>query len=184
MIVAVEGLDGTGKSTTARLLAQRLHAILVRNPPESLAAERVFADARPEPERRAWYVRANRVAAEEATRHRREGRAVLMDRCAASTIAFGAAQRGCVARPEDWPRDVPRPDLIVLLDVPEEVRVARITSRRSLLTPEEVRLRDDHDFRGRVLAGYRALGAVAVHAVGTPDEVVAEILKLCPPAPL
>lgn len=175
--IAIEGLDGSGKSTLARLVAQRIGAALVKNPPESLSADRPAADARPERDRRAWYAFTNRVASEEAARHRDTGRAVVMDRCAASTLAFGAAHAGTVAQPEDWPPDVGRPDLIVLLDVPEAVRVSRLP-RRSVESPEEVRLRDDHEFRARVLAGYRALGAIQARAEGSPEEIAADILGL------
>lgn len=176
--IAIEGLDGSGKSTIARLFASRLGADLVKNPPGSLSAERAVADAGPEGERRAFYVCGNRVAAKEALLHRSQGRAVVMDRCAASTLAFGVAQAGAVARPGDWPPDVGRPDVIILLDVPEPVRLARIASRAAGETPEEARLRSDGEFRARVLAGYVALGAVVVQAQGPPEEIVAEILRL------
>jgi len=178
LCVAIEGLDGSGKSTIARILAQRLGATLVKNPPDVLAKERAAADASPEPERRAWYAHANRLAGEEAMRHRRAGRAVVMDRSMASTVAFGAACGGRVAGPADWPDDVFRPDLLVLLEVPESVRIERVRSRSTAETDEEARLRTDGSFRERVLAGYAALGAVAVPADRTPDEIVDPILRL------
>jgi len=176
--VAIEGLDGCGKSTMARLLADRLGAALVKNPPDSLAHERAAADARPEGERRAWYAHANRVAAEESLMHRGCGRPVVMDRCPASTVAFGTAHAGAVARPENWPSDIERPDLVVLIDVPEPVRLARFASRLVPESEEEARLRTDAGFRARVLAGYVALGAIVVRGEGSPEEVVAGILGL------
>ncbi len=177
-LIAIEGLDGTGKTTVARLLAIELGVALVRNPPDVLAQERALADARPEQERRAWYAEANRIAAEDAVRHQWEGRAVVMDRCAASTVAFKAASSGMVARPEDWPSGVTRPDLTILLNVPEPVRLARLAARPSKESQEEARLRCDDGFRARVLAGYEALGALRLPAGGPPEEVVASIRNL------
>ncbi|MCI0636559.1 MAG: hypothetical protein L0206_21960 [Actinobacteria bacterium] len=43
---------------------------------------------------------------------------------------------------------------------------------------EEARLRTNAKFRALVLAGYVALGAVAVRGEGPPEEVVAGIRKL------
>ena len=176
--IAIEGLDGAGKSTVARHLAHSLPATLVRNPPDALSAERSAADARSEGGRRAWYAQANRIAAEEALRHRRDGRAVVMDRSGASTVAFGAACSGAVARAEDWPSGVARPDLIVLLDVPETVRLRRLAARGAAESREETRLRGDDTFRARVLAGYAALGAIPVQAEGTSEEIVEHIRRL------
>lgn len=176
--IAVEGLDGSGKSTVARLLARRIGAVLLKNPPERLAVERIAADALPEDERRNWYANANRVADEGAMRHRAAGHAVVMDRCSASTLAFGAAHAGAVARPEGWPADVAHADLMILLDVPESVRLRRLASRATTETEEEARLRTDDSFRERVLAGYAALGATVVPAEGAPGEIVDRIVRL------
>ena len=45
MFIVIEGLDGTGKSTLARSLAQHLGAIHLRTPDESLASVRPILDA-------------------------------------------------------------------------------------------------------------------------------------------
>ncbi len=176
--IAVEGLDGVGKSTLVGGLADALGAEVVRNPPASLAAARVQADAAaPEP-RRAWYLEANRVAAQEAQALVRAGSWVVMDRSAASTVAFGAAERGAVAAAADWPDGLPRPDLLVFLDLDEAARRARIGGRPGARTDEEGRLVTDAGFRDRVVAGYRALCAQRVDAAGAAAEVLAQTLAL------
>ncbi len=177
-LIAIEGLDGSGKSTVARVLAARLGAVLLKNPPGGLAEERAVADASPEAARRAWYVHANRLTAGEARQHQAAGRAVVVDRSVASTLAFGAACSGRAARFEEWPQDVPRPDLLVLLEVSEAVRIERLRSRSEAETEEEARLRADVTFRECVLAGYIALGAIRVLGDGALDGIVDHIAGL------
>jgi thymidylate kinase len=180
MLVAVEGLDGSGKSTTTQALAKILNAVLVTNPPESFRAERAAADRRTEAERRAWYRAGNLAAQREADAQRARGRSVVFDRSFASTAAFGCATTDEVASADDWPASLERPDLIVLLDVDEGIRCARLDARGGVGTPEEQWLRDDEAFRTRVLQGLKALGAVPVDASRPVEEVVAQILSLIP----
>src|SRR5690606_37787063 len=136
------------------------------------------ADQLPDAGKRAWYLHANRVAACQARGLFDAGSAVVMDRSVASTLVFGAAEQGRVALEGEWPHEIPRPDLLVLLDVQEEERRRRLMGRQGQLTAEEGRLLDDEGFRARVLEGYRNLGCVVIDASGTPEEVVAQIREV------
>lgn len=176
--IAIEGLDGSGKSTIVRLLADRMGAAIVTNPPVSLLAERGAIGAKSEDDKRAWYLAANAAAMDEVERHRRLGRPVVMDRSAASTVAFASAWLGKAARPQDWPPDVKRPDLLLLLHVSEDVRVTRLYGRVTPETDEETRLRLDDAFRNRVLEGYAALGTKMLSAEVEPAVIVEGIMRL------
>lgn len=175
-LIAVEGLDGTGKSTVAAAVARVLGATLIRNPPAELAGARAAADRLPPDERRAWYFEANRVAAEGSELERAHGVPVVMDRSVASTLVMRAAERGTVAVLELWPEHLPRPDVLLMLELPEAERLARLTGRASPLTPEERALAADEALRARVRASYVQLGAQAVSAQGSIAEVVARVL--------
>jgi radical S-adenosyl methionine domain-containing protein 2 len=176
-LVAIEGLDGSGKSTVARRLAERLAAKLVGNPPAEMIAERTAADSASPAARRDWYLRANERAAQIAEDIRRERRlSVVMDRSVASTLAFGAAESGQPVA--HWPTTIVRPDLLVLLSVPEPERQRRIAARGLVRTAEESRLDQDVCFREQVLRNYEALGAARVDASGAIDDVVDAIVTL------
>jgi dTMP kinase len=176
--MAIEGLDGSGKSTVVRHLAEKLRAVVIRNPPESLAIEREKADRSEPGVRRRWYLDANRVAIEQARVLADQGKPVVLDRSIASTLCFGAAERGGIARREDIPTDFPLPDVIVLLALPESARRERRRNRGDEATSEETRLDTDCAFRERVLAGYRSLCSVEIDASGTPESIVHAILAV------
>ena len=174
-LIVVEGLDGTGKSTTVKALAERLRAKIVHNPPSSMASERADADRQDSATRRAWYLKANREAARQAEEIRASGWPVVMDRSVASTIAFGAAE--CNEPVGPWPADIPKPDLLAILNVGNEERKRRLASRSGQRTSEETRIDADSSFRQRILDNYAALGGLIVDANGPVDDVVHRILR-------
>jgi radical S-adenosyl methionine domain-containing protein 2 len=172
-LIALEGADGVGKSTVARMLATALGGQVVTSPPPSLAHERAQADAAPATERRAWYLRANRVSAETTETIRAQGIPVVMDRGAASTLAYAAAESETEVAP--WPSDLPRPDLLIVLELDEAERTRRITTRGLACTDEELRLAGDGGYRARLRTAYAAMGARFVDASGPVADVVARL---------
>lgn len=175
-IIALEGLDGSGKSTVARLVAERLAAPLVHCPPRHMSEERGQADSLDAAQRRAWYFAAGRTSMESAIDQVFAGRSVVMDRSPATTAAYGAAERGRVAQPRDLPAGMPMPDDLFVLHLPEQLRLQRIHGRDRTLTDEERRLERDAPFRQRVLAGYEALGAIRLDASGPAHQIAAEVV--------
>lgn len=177
-LIAIEGLDGTGKSTVAARVAEVLGATLIRNPPDHLAEARTVADCLPPDQRRAWYLEANRIAADGGEQERAGGLPVVMDRSAASTIVFGEAEQGRIAASAHWPTNLPRPDALLVLELPESERLVRLTARGSSLTAEEQVLAADEQFRNRVRDGYVQLGARVVPGGGSIEDVVARVLEI------
>lgn len=183
MLIAFEGGEGTGKSTQAALLAERLDAVFTREPGGTAIGSRirglVLDPANQELADRAEALlmaadRAQHVA--EVIRPALDaGRIVVTDRFAGSSLAYQSYGRGLpldeVEQLSRWATDGVWPDLVVLLDVPEEVSEARLGVERDRM--EEV----GDGFHQRVVAGFRALAAadpdrwVVVDGTGTVDEV-------------
>lgn len=150
--VTFEGIDGSGKTTVSRLVAEALRA----------RGERVFLTG--EPTKR-WTGKAVRRSYEddvgpvaesflfladravhqaEIRRHLDARELVLCDRYADSTYAYqGARLHGIVSRPvpflrrstEPW---LLRPDLTLLLRIPADLGMERIASRREKVRFEEL----------------------------------------------
>lgn len=140
--IALEGFDGSGKSTQAQLLAERRDAVLTREPGgtplgETLRSQLLHAtdDAAPGPRAEALLFSADRAqhVATVVAPALAAGRDVVTDRSYGSTLAYQGYGRGlpldelreliqfASRRPAGVSAelgDVILPDVVVLLDVP------------------------------------------------------------------
>lgn len=192
MFVVVEGVDGSGKSSLVRALAEALakrgsDVVVLREPGSTPVGERVrgllldpalgavdpmteallFSAARAELVRR--LVRPALAA----------GRTVLLDRYFFSTLAYqgggGGADVGALTRiSRAATRDL-LPDVVLLLDLPPEV-----AARRRRRGADRIEAKDA-DYHRRVRDAYLSLATTSefaplfrvVDASRAPDEVVA-----------
>ena len=187
--IALEGGEGSGKSTQARLLAAALGAVLTREPGGTAVGARVRAvlldptvtiDDRAE---------ALLMAADRA-QHWQEvvgpalhaGQTVVSDRSAWSSLAYQGHARGldleAVRSISDWALRGVWPDLAVLVEVPDAVVAARLAAAGR--TPDRLEA-EGGGFHDRVRAGFAALVAASperwciVDGTGTEAEVAARV---------
>jgi dTMP kinase len=187
--IALEGGEGCGKSTQARLLAASLDGVLTREPGGTPIGTQIRSllldpgvgdiDARAE----ALLMAADRAAHVAAVvgPALAAGRSVVSDRSAWSSLAYQGYGRGLAVdelwRLSNWAMGGRWPDLAVLLDVPSSVSGLRLASRR----PDRFEL-EEGGFHERVQVGFRALAAaypdswVVVDGTGSEEEVAARIL--------
>jgi dTMP kinase len=187
-LIALEGTDGCGKSTQARLLSDRLGALLTFEPGATRLGEslrRLLLDSdQPAVSERAEALlmaadRAQHVA-EVVMPALEAGTWVVTDRFSASTLAYQGFGRG-LDRPElerliQWASAGVTPDLNVLIDVPVEVAAARRRGSRH----DRLEIEGD-PFQRRVADGYHLLAKEAappwlvVDGTGSVDEVAAAV---------
>lgn len=138
MFISLEGIDGSGKSTQAKLLAEAFgtETLLIREPGGTEAAERIrelLADPGVELDQFAELLLFLAARADLTARVIRPaleaGRDVVADRFADSSVAYQGAARGLgvgeVISLTDNASDGLWPDLTVLLRVDPEVGVER-----------------------------------------------------------
>ena len=163
--ITFEGGEASGKSTQAARLAERLGAVLTRQPGGTvigaslreilLAPTTIALDARAE----TLLMAADRAqhVAEVIRPALLEGRDVVCDRYAHSSMAYQGFGRGLdpadVGRVSGWATGELWPDLVVLLDVDETVAAARM--HRDLDRFEQA----GPAFHARVREGFRTLAA-------------------------
>lgn len=186
-LIALEGGDGCGKSTQARLLAERLGAVLTREPGGTSVGERVreiLLDRRVEhldPRAEALLMAAARAqhVAEVVRPALLSGRDVVTDRYSHSSIAYQGYGRGLdldeIRRLSDWATAGLWPDVVVFLSVAPATAAARLSA-----TPDRLEAAGD-EFHERVGAGFRALAQSdpqrfrIVDGEGTIDEVAGRV---------
>jgi len=187
-LIALEGIDGCGKSTQARLLADRLGALLTFEPGAtalggSLRTLLLEPGQAPVAERtEALLMAADRAqhVAEVVRPALDRGTWVVTDRYSASTMAYQGYGRGLdleeLGRLVAWATGGLTPDLTVLVDVDLDVGRAR----RSGSADDRMEGLGD-GFRQRVSDGYRRLAEreetpwLVVDGAGTVEEVAAEV---------
>ncbi len=191
--IAFEGGEGCGKSTQAARLADRLGAVLTREPGGTDIGGRIRALLL-DPETRGLDFRAEALlmAADRAQHVRtvvtpalEAGRDVVTDRYAASSIAYQGAGRGLdpveVRDLSAWATGGLWPDLTILLDVPLDVTAARLARELDRFEREDLsfheRLRDSFRSQAQadpdrwvVLDGTRTVDEVAALVAAAVDE--------------
>jgi len=189
--VALEGGEGSGKSTQARLLAGALGAVLTREPGGTAVGERIRSllldpaerglDARAE----ALLMAADRAAhvAGVVGPALAAGRSVVSDRSVWSSLAYQGYGRGLpvaeLRELSDWAMGGRWPDLAVLVNVPEDVALARLAAAGR---PPDRFEAEDGGFHRRVHEGFLTLASAeptrwaVVDGTGTPEEVAARVI--------
>ena len=188
-LIALEGVDGCGKSTQAVLLADAIGALATAEP----GATRLGATLRTlllDPDLPAVSERAEALLmAADRAQHVAEvvgpaldqGRWVVTERFSGSTLAYQGYGRGLdldeLRRLVAWAAGGIEADLTILLDVPPAVARGRLDLARADRLEQL-----DTGFHDRVRAGYRALAAadpdgwVLVDAGGSVDVVAGHLL--------
>jgi dTMP kinase len=186
--IALEGAEGSGKSTHAARLASALGAVLTREHGGTAIGERIRAIlADPASTALSDKAEALLIAADRA-QHLAEvvepalaaGRHVVSDRSVYSSLAYQGYGRGLplerIREINAWAIDERWPDLVLYLDVPERYLASRMR-RRELDRFEQA----GAAFHARVRAGFRDLAAaeperwVVVDGEGRIDAVASRL---------
>ncbi|KPA20843.1 Thymidylate kinase [Shimia sp. SK013] len=188
--ITFEGIDGSGKSTQARLLAEHLRArghdvVLTREPGGSTGAEEIRALVlEGDPDR--WSAETEILLFTAARRDHLErtilpalaaGKIVICDRFADSTRMYQGLSRGDLRGVVDQLHDLMigrEPDLTILIDMDPAEGLSRAKSRQ---TAEE-RFEDfGQALQDQMRAGFLALSRefsdrfCVINGTGTPQDV-------------
>lgn len=154
-LLVVEGLDGSGKTTLSRRLAERLGARWFTTPDSDLRPLRQgVEEALRSPDARQLFYAASVV--EVAARARAvlaRGQDVVVDRYWLSTWAYGA-ERGTSLVLSEIEASLLPADLTVFLTAPRELRAQRMAARQKMTAADQRSL--DPANEARLLARYRA----------------------------
>ena len=188
--IALEGAEGTGKSTHASRLAAHLGALLTRETGGTDIGERIRTILHDTSLTHLSHRAEALLTAADRAQHIDEivapalsaGRHVVSDRSVYSTLAYQGYGRGLpldeIRRINEWAVNSWWPDLVVLIDTPPELLERRMRGRQ--LDRFE---REDDGFHARVRDGFRAMAAaepsrwVVIDGAAGMDEVGTNIRR-------
>uniref|UniRef100_A0A8C3DLP8 UMP-CMP kinase 2, mitochondrial n=1 Tax=Corvus moneduloides TaxID=1196302 RepID=A0A8C3DLP8_CORMO len=188
-VIVFEGLDATGKTTVTQAVKDTLNGVLLRSPPACISQWRTVFDDEPTLVKRAFYAAGNYILASEIAKASTQA-PVIVDRYWHSTAAYtiatetsGEVQDLPPVQDEvyQWPEDLLKPDLVLLLTVDPDERVRRLQHRGLQKTKEEAELEANNLFRQRVEESYRRMVNPAcqeVDASPSKEEVLKTVLQL------
>lgn len=188
-LIAVEGIDGAGKTTLAAgLAAARPELVVLREPGGAVLSEKIRAlvadpalTVDPRAEALLFAAARAQLVRERLAPLLDAGRTVVLDRYVDSSLAYQGAGRGLgvgeIAALNAFATGGLTADLTFYLRVPPEVGAARLDGERDRLESAGA------DFFARVVEAYDALAEAAtdryvvLDATRPPAEVLAEALK-------
>ncbi|NHW88475.1 MAG: dTMP kinase [Archaeoglobi archaeon] len=146
MLIAVEGIDGAGKTTIANHLCDFLSkkgykCVVLKEPSESIYGKMIKSlKSRPDPETEMELFLKDREmdVKDRILPALEEGKIVIMDRYYYSNIAYQSARGLNADRIRELnERIAPKPDLVILLDLSPSKALERIKNREKLSIFEE-----------------------------------------------
>jgi len=174
--ICIEGIDGTGKSTVARRIADLLNGIYYKTPSEPFASIRGKVDRVDDPYARAMYYAAAVAFAASEIRSLREIAPVICDRYIFSTIAYHevlAPAVGAVIR--TLPFESPDHAFVLIAD--EETRLRRLEERAKAFERPPLNRDYDSEFLAKVQAQFMKLGLTVIDTTNsTIDQVAADVV--------
>jgi dTMP kinase len=195
MFITFEGIEGSGKSTQLRRLAERIpNAVGTKEPGGTPLADRIRAilldsSSHLDPVAELFLFAASRRqhVVEIIKPALDGGRTVLCDRFTDSTLAYQGFGRlinlDQLRTLNAWATDSLIPDLTLLFDLPEETGLTRARSRNAGAVQDEGRFEaEDLRFHRRVAEGYRTLAFAepkrfaVIDAAGDVDDVFARVV--------
>jgi dTMP kinase len=190
VFITFEGIEGSGKTTQLRRLAERIpNSVVTKEPGGTPVADRIRAvlldpESHLDPIAEMFlFAASRRQNVIEVIRPALErGAVVLCDRFTDATLAYQGFGRllnlDQLRTLNAWATDSLTPHLTLVFDLPEEVGLTRARSRNAAATPHEGRFEaEDLRFHRRVREGYRSLAIaepqrfVIIDANGSIDEV-------------
>jgi dTMP kinase len=176
--IVLEGLDGVGKSTLSRRLADECGYQLMTTPGEDILPMRsdIMNGLGSSQTARALFYAATVQAEGEKTRAcTQQGKTVVMDRYRASTIAY-AKQRGVTMDLAGALSSAVQPHLSILLTLDETERQQRLLTRGT--TAEDIETLNP-EFRDGVLTSLKAMCDIELDLTGADEDEAFRQLRHC-----
>lgn len=185
MLIAIEGIDGAGKTTIARFLKEELEkrgheVVLLKEPTDSpwgkKLKESYNSRLTPEEELELFILDRKHNVEHNIIPALRDGKIVILDRYYYSTMAYQGALGFDIEEIRRRNEEIaPKPDLVILLDITPEKGVERISKRG-----EKPNRFEDVEYLKKVREIFLSLknNVIVINAERDIEEVKKDVLNI------
>lgn len=173
--VVIEGIDGVGKSTIARALAEHIHGKYIETPWPPFDRIRDEVDDLKDLDVRFYFYVSAVIGVTPIIRECTKHQPVVCSRYIYSTLAYHRAMGVCVDYLDLSKLPLVEPTCAFLLVATEGIRSERLV-RRGAVSIWDRKIGEDEKYRLRVQEGFQSFGLLKVDTSGkTVAEVVGEL---------
>ncbi len=185
IFIAIEGIDGAGKTTVCHLLGERLSATQYKTPSSPFADTRARIDERVNFHSRFYYYLASVFHASAEIATLLKDSSVVCDRYILSTVCFHKAADASLAYFDDSSLPLLQPDVTFFLNADYDTRIKRIASRENMpIHAVKQQMLHDAAYQEQVKAEFQKYPHLIWIDTGSlaPEAVVDNIVQTINPA--
>ena len=176
--IAIEGIDGVGKSTCAKLLAEKMSAYYYKTPSGIFEKVRTTIDISVDPYTRFIFYLGGTLYASEKIKKIVTYQPVVCDRYILSTIIYHEAMGVNISSIIQKQPTILAPDYYIYLYTDENTRTQRLISR-NVISPSDIALENNKELQRRIHYEFiKSPGMIHIDtSLISPEEVCDRILK-------
>lgn len=181
-LVVFEGIDGVGKSTLAKSVAEELDGRYYKTPPEPYASRRAIADQLPPDLRFSFYLESMLYASREVEQLLGQGELVIADRWIWTTLAYHfALDKNIQERWQGFQWPICKPDLSFLIYLQDHACwIERLRSRNQISSSSDLWLEEKIDLLEQINNLFRQINPnfILFDSSGPVEENVKRIITI------
>lgn len=176
--ILIEGLDGTGKTTTVKMLSEHFNSKIIKTPPEFISHLRNYCTKLKPNLREVYYNFGNFICSEEIKENKKNY--IIIDRYYPSTYSYIYGKDLNISTDIEvkFPIEIEKPDYMFVLIIDEKERLKRLIKRGDM-NEEEVLISQNNLISERINTFYLKFGCVPIYINNddSPNDVLNKILK-------
>jgi len=177
LFIVIEGMDGVGKTTITKLLAERLEADTYKIPPYELNNIRDSIDASNEYAKFFYYLSATYYTSQNIYLAIESGKNVVCDRYYQTTFSAYTDEVMNLVDKQTIIDKLYKPDFCFLLTVSEEERLKRLY-QREYLSADDIESIENDVVRETQMSKYYEMDMIEIDTTKkTKDDIINEIFK-------
>jgi len=178
LFIVIEGMDGVGKTSITKLLAEYLDGITYKVPPYELSDIRTHIDDSNQYSKFFYYLSATYYASERILSIISSGKNVVCDRYYQTTFSAYDDDVISLVNTEQIINNFYKPDFCFLLTVSEEERLKRL-NKRGYLSEDDIESIENQVAREKQMAKYYKMDMIKIDTTKkTEKDILYEIVKI------